>query len=73
MAVEHDIRMAFTSLRHMLRHRKNQLAERRRRTGYGRRRPARAEGYGRRDRPVPSPVSVAYMPPERERFPTAAE
>jgi len=75
MAVEHDIRMALNSLRHMLRHRANQLRSRRRRTGYGRRRPTREERFERHYESFPSPAALraTYMPPERQRFPDAAE
>ncbi len=57
MAVEHDIRMAFNSLRHLLRLRGKQLTARRRRSGTGRRRPTRAEQLARRYAP---PVAPAY-------------
>ena len=75
MAVVHDIRMALNSLRHMLRHRANQLRSRRRRTGYGRRRPTREERFERHYESFPSPAALraTYMPPERQRFPDAAE
>ncbi len=48
MAVEHDVRMALNSLRHLLRLRGKQLTRRRRRSTAGRRRLTRTQQLGRR-------------------------
>ncbi len=70
MAVEHDIRMALNSLRHMIRLRGKQLRERRRRTGYGRRRPSRRQVLAHK---YAATVPARYVPPERPAYRDAAE
>jgi len=72
MAVEHDIRMALNSMRHMLRLRaKRRLQHLRRRAGYGRKRPGQkqAQAY----QPAPATTTARYTPPPRPAFQDAAE
>lgn len=51
MAVEHDVRMALNSLRHLFRLRGRQLKRRRKRTAMARRRPSRTEQIAQRYAP----------------------
>ena len=68
MAVEHDIRMALNSLRHMIRLRRKQVRQRRRRQAIGHRRPSRTQVMAARYTPT-RPAS----PPRQPGFKEAAE